>query len=265
MAFTGVLVCMTLSASAQENIRQELKTTSQPSAVADEVYYDNEPEYLNGMVPIGALGQKMAECDSLPSTERESVADLTYNRRWWWFPYMGGFSGWHMHEGLNVSLGLSAFTSFGGNAFSGWGQNLSATYVKPLNDRWTIAVGAFLTNYSTNLGTARAAGVAAMVNYRINEHWQAFVYGQKAFVDNNMSLPYFCYGPYGAYQSFLPGYPYHPLAAMGMMGDRIGAGVCWQPNDKFSVSLQMEYHSMPNSFHRNLTERWEMPNHGTAP
>ena len=66
MAFTGVLVCMTLSASAQENIRQELKTTSQPSAVADEVYYDNEPEYLNGMVPIGSLGQKMAECDSLP-------------------------------------------------------------------------------------------------------------------------------------------------------------------------------------------------------
>ena len=61
----------------------------------------------------------------------------------------GGFGSWNLHEGLNVSLGLSVFSTFGsGGTWSGagFGQNVAMLYAKPLTDRLSIAAGGYLSN-----------------------------------------------------------------------------------------------------------------------
>lgn len=254
-----IATMFSLAVFAQEDNKQIVVTSSVEDI--DDEYVDDNREYLNGMVPVASFDDKSVKTDTLHLPTLDYMGRVP-GHRYMWYPMMGGFGGWNVHEGLNVNVGLSAFTSFGKNSFNGWGQNLSAVYAKPLNDKWSIAVGAYLNNYSTNYGSFRCAGITGVVSYRFNEHWEAYVYGQKAFMDNRSSLfghygPY-GYGPYG-FGPYGFGYPMHPLYDMGMMGDRIGAGVTWMPNDKFSFSVQFEYDSYPNSFHDRVQEKWSHP------
>ena len=251
------LLAFAVATNAQENADKRQVDTA-PVETLDDVYVDDDREYLNGMVPMASFDDKSmtATNDSLHLPTLDYLGGMPV-RRHWWYPHMGAFGGWNIHEGLNVSLGLSAFTSFGGAAFSGWGQDLSAVYAKALNKKWSIAVGAYLTNYSTNRGDFRSAGINAIVSYRFNEHWEAFVYGQKAFVNNGCSL-YNWYGPYG-FGPYGLGYPMYSPYALERMGDRIGAGVCWSPNNNFSFSVQLEYNKLPNNLHGTVENHWQMP------
>lgn len=250
-----IAALFSMTVFAQEDNSKHIVATSSVEDIDDE-YVDDGREYLNGMVPVASFDNKTTTADTLHLPTLDYMGRVP-GRRYMWYPMMGAFGGWDVHEGLNVNVGLSAFTSFGKHSFNGWGQNLSAIYAKPLNDKWSIAVGAYLNNLSTNYGALRSAGITGVVSYRFNEHWEAYIYGQKAFMDNSSPLlrrygPYM-YGPYGY------GYPMFPFYDMGMMGDRIGAGVTWMPNDKFSFSVQFEYDSYPNSFHDRVQEHWEMP------
>lgn len=220
---------------------------------ADVVDGDDD-RYLNGMIPVGKIDRDLPQHrDTLHLPPLDNYGRV-YSHYSWLYPCMGSWGMWNVHDGLNVQLGVEAFTSFGKGGFSGWGQNLSAVYAKPLNDRWSIAVGGFMNNYSTGIGTFRNAGLTAVLNYRFNDHWEAFVYGQKSFVDNQSTM-FSPYGPYG-YGMF----GYGPMYDMGMFGDRIGAGVTWKPTDNTSVQVQFEVNSNPrNSFHNRVQEKWEMP------
>lgn len=144
----------------------------------------------------------------------------------WPLMYSGGWlHDWNLHNGLNVSLGASVFSTFGsGNTWSGAGfsQNVSVMYAMPLNSRWSLAVGGYFANASWAHDSYRQAGLSGILTYQFNDKWSAFLYGQKSIVQNQ-------------------GIPY-PLMDMNDLGDRLGIGVKYQVTPSFSVQMSVEEH-----------------------
>ena len=137
------------------------------------------------------------------------------------YSWRGGMA-WDLHEGLNLNLGLSVFAQFGKHSYSGVGftQDLSALYVKPITNRLSLAVGGYLSNINWARNSYRDAGLSAIVGYRFDDHWEAFVYGQKSLTDKRR-MPY-C------------------LWDMQELGDRIGASVRYNVNPTMSIEVSVE-------------------------
>lgn len=153
--------------------------------------------------------------------------------------------GYGLHRGLNVSLDLSAFATFGKNLphKGGFSQNINATYLAPLtkDGKLWIAGGGYFNNTFWGSDSYRDVGLYAILGYRFNEHWEAYVYGQLS-VSNN----------YSRYGNLYRGYPYYgwdwpvtgvmPLGyGMGAAGANVlGAGVKYNVNKNFSIGLNVE-------------------------
>lgn len=153
--------------------------------------------------------------------------------------------GYGLHRGLNVSLDLSAFATFGKNLphKGGFSQNINATYLAPLtkDGKLWIAGGGYFNNTFWGSDSYRDVGLYAILGYRFNEHWEAYVYGQLS-VSNN----------YSRYSNLYRGYPYYgwgwpvtgvmPLGyGMGAAGANVlGAGVKYNVNKNFSIGLNVE-------------------------
>lgn len=162
----------------------------------------------------------MATCDYI------DLADsLSYRRNNLWGPWSGA-GVWNLHSGLNVSLGASVFSPIGKKSHGGAGfaQNITAVYVVPLTNKLSLAVGGYFDNVNWGHRSYRDAGLNAVLGYRFNEHWEAYVYGQKSFLKKEMPLP---------------------LYYMTNVGDRIGAAVRYSPNHTFSVTVSVEGRSEP--------------------
>lgn len=153
--------------------------------------------------------------------------------------------GYGLHRGLNVSLDLSAFATFGKNLphKGGFSQNINATYLAPLtkDGKLWIAGGGYFNNTFWGSDSYRDVGLYAILGYRFNEHWEAYVYGQLS-VSNN----------YSRYGNLYRGYPHYgwgwpvtgvmPLGyGMGAAGANVlGAGVKYNVNKNFSIGLNVE-------------------------
>lgn len=154
--------------------------------------------------------------------------------------------GYGLHRGLNVSLDLSAFATFGKNLphKGGFSQNINATYLAPLtkDGKLWIAGGGYFNNTLWGSDSYRDVGLYAILGYRFNEHWEAYVYGQLS-INNN----------YNRYTSRYMGYPYYEWygwPSMGVMpmgygvgtagANVIGAGVKYNVNKNFSIGLNVE-------------------------
>ena len=87
--------------------------------------------------------------------------------------------------------------------------------------------------YKRQHDTYRDAGLSAVLGYRFNDHWEAYLYGQKSLVSSN-------YIPYSLYD-------------MNALGDRIGAAVKYNVNKNFSITLSVDKEWAPNN-------RWKMKN-----
>ncbi len=193
-----------------------------------------EDEYLNGMVPVASYSYdepNAADSLHLPEVDYTGMVHTPHS---WNYGYVGGYGGWNLHEGLNANLDLSAFTSFGKNHISGTAERISLLYARALSDHWSIAVGGYFANMNSNWGNYRTGGLSALVDYRFNEHWEAYVFAQKnLFNSNSISR----YGPwYG-----MDAYDY-----FGNMADRIGLGVRYNFNPSTYVEVQFSWDRYPN-------------------
>lgn len=167
-----------------------------------------------------------------------------------------------LHKGLNFSVDLSAFATFGKNAphRGGFTQTIDATYLTPLtkdNKLW-MALGGYVTNTNYGGDSYHDGGIYGILGYKLNEHWEAYVYGQLS-ISNNYNSIYGRYG-YGAYSPW--GYGYGGFAPWGcgmypwrygMMGsvmpggygmgvpgaNVLGAGVRYT-NKNFSLGINIE-------------------------
>ncbi len=147
----------------------------------------------------------------------------SYINRWSMNSLMG-FHDWELHQGLNLNLGASVFGAFGDNAPSGAGfaQNLSGMYALPFNNKLSLAFGGYFTNANWGGMNLRDAGLNAVLGYRFDEHWEAYLYGQKSLIKPKIWWPYY---------------------DMNELGDRIGAAVRYNFNPSVSVQLNVEYNT----------------------
>lgn len=153
--------------------------------------------------------------------------------------------GYGLHRGLNVSLDLSAFATFGKNLphKGGFSQNINATYLAPLtkDGKLWIAGGGYFNNTFWGSDSYRDVGLYAILGYRFNEHWEAYVYGQLS-VNNNYSRYGNLYRSYPYYGWGWPATGVMPLGyGMGAAGANVlGAGVKYNVNKNFSIGLNVE-------------------------
>lgn len=165
--------------------------------------------------------------------------------------YKMGSYGWGLHKGLNLSVDLSVFATFGKHAphWGGFTQTINATYLTPLtkdNKLW-MALGTYLNNINYGGDNFRDGGVYGILGYQFDEHWEAYVYGQVSVANNYSSIynRYAGYGPYGYGR-----YGMYPGAwGMGVMpggygmgaagANVLGAGVRYT-NKNFSIGVSVE-------------------------
>ncbi len=138
----------------------------------------------------------------------------------------GGWYDWGLHEGLNLSVGLSAFGSFGHSPFKGmgFGQNIGVMYALPIGDKLSFAVGGYLGNLFYSGDSYHEAGINAVIGYRFDEHWEGYIYGQKSLIGNKIPMP---------------------LYDVSDIGDRIGAAIKYNFTPSFSIQVSVEANKKP--------------------
>lgn len=172
-----------------------------------------EPSFL------GAFGGEHTDSLNLPTIGmRGEVLPMTLRPLYW-----GNWYNWSLHKGMNVSLGASVFAEFGKNARGGAGftQNVSAMYAVPVTKKLSVAVGGYFNNIMWQHDTWREAGVSAIMGYKFNDHWEAYLYGQKSLAGNRRFMPCTVYD-------------------ISNIGDRIGAAVKYNVNPNFSFQVSVE-------------------------
>lgn len=167
----------------------------------------------------------------------------------------GGWYSWSLHKGLNAQIGASVFAQFGKGASHGVGfqQNIALMYAMPVNDKLSVAVGGYLNNVNFAGDNWRDAGLQAMVGYRFNEHWEAYLYGQKSITSNiNNRLRYSSFGGFGGgfggfggFSRNFYGMPSYSIYDLNNFGDRIGATVRYNFNNNMSIEVSVENRWIP--------------------
>ena len=155
----------------------------------------------------------------LPSLN--NLGQMHYINRWPMSYSLAGYQNWDLHQGLNMSLGASVFSGFGKYAPSGAGfaQNVSGMYALPFNDKLSLAFGGYFLNADWGGRNLRDAGLNAVLGYKFNDHWEAYLYGQKSLMRPKVPWPYF-----------------DPME----FGDRLGAALKYNFNPSFSIQLSVE-------------------------
>lgn len=160
--------------------------------------------------------------------------------------YYGGGSPYSLHEGLNVSMSLSAMVQSGKHARDGVGfsQRIDAMYVMPLSKHWWATAGGYLDHLSWGSDNYLSGGLYGELGYQFDEHWSASIYAQKSLYNHNAGSGYpYGYGRYSGYR----GWGYAPWDYMDNLNDKIGASVRWAPNRNFSIGVSVEYNKYPHS------------------
>ena len=172
----------------------------------------------------------------------------------------GGYGPWSLHEGLNVNLDLAAFATWGKHASGGgFGQRLSATYVKSFDERLWAAVGAGISNTTFRGTSYRSAGIDGAIGYRFDEHWEAMVYGHLAVAGDGRrrtAMPYGMMTPY--FYGGTCGMPFGPYGYYPDM-NRVGAAVTYHFTPSFSLSVSVEKGWYDHSHDFPLPDRHDNP------
>lgn len=154
---------------------------------------------------------------NLPRLTSHGTVPLMY------YPYQpfGFLDSWSLHKGLNVNLGASVFAAFGKGAPSGAGfaQDVSLMYALPLSKRLTLALGGWVEHLTWSGEQFTEGGLNAVLGYKFNERLEATAFVKKSLVDNRMPLRY---------------------AAMGDVGDRIGASLKYNFSPSFSMQITVQ-------------------------
>ena len=194
-----VLMFLPLAANAQE---------TRDLVIDDSIRIDNQTSLTQELMPSLP---KLNEYGQVPSIH---------------FPYMGfnNWPTWSLHEGVNASLGLSVFSTFGsGHTWSGAGfsENASLMYAMPLGKKFSAAIGGYIKNTSWAHDSFRSAGLSAILNYQANDRLNVYAYGQKSLLNSN-HIPL-------------------PLYYMDDVADRIGIGAEYKVTPAFSIGLSVDY------------------------
>ena len=158
-----------------------------------------------------------------------------------------------MHQGLNLSVDLSAFATLGKGAphRGGFGQTINAAYLAPLTRDGKLwgAGGIYLNNVTWGGDAYRGIGLYGMLGYSPNDKWDLYLYGQLSVAANHGSAygryatPYWGYRAYNTLPlSMYNGYGYTPPGA-NVVG--IGARYHFSPSFWVQLNVQTEWGDRP--------------------
>ena len=191
----------------------------------DTVYQDGKPMIYSGK-PMKNYLQASRKANLDGSSGKTSYGDTIEKMANSSTNGMEDFAySWGLHKGLNFSVDLSAFATFGKHVphRGGFSQTINATYLTPLtrdNKLW-MALGGYVNNINYGGDNYHDGGLYGILGYKFNEHWEAYVYGQLSIANNYNSL----YGGYGYGRYGSPwGYGMYPWG-YGMIGRGMGYGI----------------------------------------
>lgn len=153
-----------------------------------------------------------------------SLPPLTYRGTIATYPYLGSMftslGNWELHSGLNASLSASAIFGLGENSGSGFANSMAVMYAGQLMPKLSFSIGGYSSFLDWGRHQMKDAGFTAMLNYRIDEHWEAAVFAQKSLMQPSM-----------------------PLRQMWWLGsdfgDKIGASIKYNITPHFSVQFSV--------------------------
>lgn len=171
---------------------------------------------------VGAKAQEQKEVLLPDSTF--SLPPITYRGTIATYPYWGSMftslGNWELHPGLNASLSASAIFGLGKYSSSGFANSAAVMYAGQLAPKLSFSIGGYSSFLDYGSSQMKDAGLTAMLNYRIDEHWEAGVFAQKSLMQ--------------------PRIPMQNLWWLGAdFGDKIGAMVKYNINPHFSVQLSV--------------------------
>lgn len=156
------------------------------------------------------------------------------------YPYTGfwgGWSDWKLHPGLNGSLSASATVGLGDDSFSGFSQSVALMYAASLSPRLSLGVGGYFTHFNWGPRDYNDAGLTAVLGYRFDEHWEAYLFAEKSLQTPHMP---------------------RPLYDLSGIGDKIGAEVRYNFSPSLSVGLSVWRQSVsedrPVPFNRPISD-----------
>lgn len=150
---------------------------------------------------------------------------------------------------LHGSVGLSVMAGFGKGAPKGAGfaQDINLDYTTPLGKRGWLTVGGYMDHLNWSGMNSTSAGLYGELGYQFDDHWSAYIYGQKSLANSGYGYGYPYYGGYyGGYY----GYGYNGYYGYGYPGgywnaDRLGAAVRWTPSKNFMLQISVEKDWLP--------------------
>lgn len=163
---------------------------------------------------------------------------------------------------LHGSVSLSVMAGFGKGAPKGAGfaQDINLDYTMPLGRHTWLTAGGYMSHLNWSGINATSAGVYGALGYDFDEHWTAYIYGQKSLANSgNNALPgyYGCWGfPYSG-SHFLMGRGGYGYGLYNPYADRLGAALRWSPNKSFSIELSVEKDWAPNNSHSSYNRRFD--------
>lgn len=241
----------TITQSGQKMVYQGKPMKNQKYSVSSPSFSNSTASFSENTLPNNSNKEATFTNDKTDESFGQNPAsDLAYS--------LEPIYGYGLHTGLNVSIGASAFATFGKNLphKGGFSQNINATYLAPLtkDGKLWIAGGGYFNNTFWGSDSYRDVGLYAILGYKFNEHWEAYVYGQLS-INNNYDNLYrrygsYGYGPYGYGRFGMGYYPglFGPMGntmplgyGMGAPGANVlGAGVTYHVNKSFSIGFNIE-------------------------
>ncbi len=229
--------------------QSELSTFKTPSAMKPlSSAYAIRPQAMQPQL-MASPSLSMAAAPNVPARSQRKQAEqhATHEEeldsvRWYPTPHSTYYNYGPLHEGLNVSLDMSAFATFGKHAKGGgFGQRLTATWLQSLGKHGWVAAGGYINHMNWRGDNYTSGGLTAEVGYQFDDHWSAYVYGQKSLVNQGgryAGLPPYGLGCYG--------WGYSPFFNNDL-GDKLGAAVRWTPNPTLSIEVSVEKNWYPKS------------------
>lgn len=153
-----------------------------------------------------------------------SLPPLTYRGTIATYPYLGSMftslGNWDLHPGLNASLSASAIFGLGNNSGSGFANSVAVMYAGQIMPKLSYSIGGYSSFLDWGRHQMKDAGLTAMLNYRIDEHWEAAVFAQKSMMQPSM--------------------PMQHLWWLGAdFGDKIGASIKYNINPNVSIQVSV--------------------------
>ena len=143
---------------------------------------------------------------------------------------------------FHASADLSVMAGFGKGAphGAGFAQNIDAWYTTPLGNKGWLTAGGYLSHLNWDGINATGGGLYAELGYQFNDHWAAYVYGQKSLINSGVGGYGYGYYGYPYYNAFWGYGGYGNYPGYNPFGDKLGAAVRWTPNHNFSLEISVE-------------------------